>query len=85
MTLRGVFGGGTPYAGSGGQGFQPGHWRADKPSGKVAVPEGPQAPRQIPQATLPPARQATVENRAAREAALTPRRYQPPYRDDSDA
>jgi hypothetical protein len=78
------FGTGTPVftGGVGGQNFRPGHWRPDKPSGTVAIPEGPQEQRpDIPvvsaRATEQRMREATARNIAERESALAPRRYRP--------
>lgn len=71
----------------GGQGFTPGCWKADRSSGKVAIPAGPQQP------VDPQGLQAindtdgrvrdprTAENIAAKEAALAPRRWTPTSED----
>lgn len=65
----------------GGAGFQAGHWRADAPTGTVAVPEGPQVPIERPDDDiLPDGRRRdprTAANLNARAEALTPRRYRP--------
>lgn len=63
--------------GVGGNNYTPGHWRADKPGGTVALPEGPQHPRPAPPERKSRLAETTAANIAAREAALAPRRYRP--------
>lgn len=71
---------GQPFVG--GAGFTPGCWRADPPTGTVAVPEGPQAPivrpdepEHVAGGRLRDPR--TAANLAARDEALKPRRWRP--------
>lgn len=70
---------GMPYMGGGH--FTPGFWRPDRSSGKIAIPEGPQAPIERPDGDrLAGGRERdprTAANIAAHEAALAPRRYRP--------
>lgn len=72
---------GQPYMGGGH--FTPGCWRADRPTGKVAIPEGPQRPIQrsepntVSASDGRPRDPRTAANLADREAALAPRRWRP--------
>lgn len=62
-----------------------GWWRPEKSTGKIAIPEGPQAPRDLPETDHRAsfdkgevwARERTAENRAAHDQALAPRRWRP--------
>ena len=71
----------------GGGHFTPGCWRPDRPTGTVAIPEGPQQPIVRPSADTVSDRDSrprdprTAANLAAREAALQPRRWTPPSHD----
>jgi len=73
---------GRPYMGGGH--FTTGCWRADRPTGTVAVPEGPTEPRPTLDAELTVSATdtrrrdlRTAANLAAREDALKPRRWSP--------
>lgn len=75
-------GNGSPVNG-GGWGFTPGCWRADPPSGRVAIPEGPQSPIARPQVQAVSERDnrprdpRTAANLAAKADALAPKRWRP--------
>lgn len=75
-------GNGSPVNGAG-WGFTPGCWRADPPSGRVAIPEGPQAPIARTDAPTVNERDSrsrdprTAANLAAKADALAPKRWRP--------
>lgn len=83
-TVYGAGRGSRPGSGTYGH-FTPGCWRPDRPTGHVAIPEGPPAgwtppPEPVAEAVrgdrVRDAR--TLANEAAHAEALKPRRYVPP-------
>lgn len=76
----------TPHKLGAGAHFTPGYWRPDRPTGAVAIPEGPRAPIVRPEFEDAPngggrvRDPQTAANIAAHEAVLRPRRWTPPDR-----